>query len=167
MSALAKIDSKVVADAEEVDPVEAEQQAMEAAVAAGLKFDEIESVKATVKVGRFVATQMSGYVIGTTRISQAALLEVLRVQADMVSDYANGGKRKLTPLELATTADSMAKVSNALSQSNQILLKAAEVAGQGKRKVNRQSNAPQFITGTVINAENVQVNGEPSGVAPA
>jgi hypothetical protein len=165
-SPLSNLDTKVIADAE-VDPEVAEVEALIAAQSAGLTAQDVEIVKSTVTIGRFVGTQVSGYVIGTTRVAQAALLKVMGAMGQKIDEKTKEDRVTISPLELCSIAEAMAKVSNALSSSNGILLQSAEIAGQGRRKKNRQNNAPQQITGTEVTVGDTRVRVATTSVAPA
>lgn len=149
---VARINADAVAELEE--PLPSMDEAGLAAIGADIPDWDATRVRDRAVIGRYVGGQVAGYVAGTGEWHQGMLEKAAKtMEAIMANEKASSEVR----VKAAEAIKNLAATS-ALWAATQ--LKAAEMMGLAKRRRDRQSSAPQSITGINIRATSVQVNGK-------
>lgn len=158
--AISSIDSKLIGEFEGEDIESLEVEAKIAAPEAGLSSEAIEVIKAKVKIGRFIASSTSGFLVGDTFNDQENLSTLMQ---SLMGDFQKQG---IVLADKLAVVDAIAKLATVRTANRAILLKNAEINAQRGKKKTRQDNAPQRINGGINFLGPTQINGKPSGVVP-
>lgn len=152
LNGVSRIDTQIIGELELAGTDLTESEALLSAERIGMDGEDIERFKSKMAVGRFVSAGISGYVMGQT-VQNGRIMD--KCMAALEQQLINAKN----PESVIRISDAIARLNSSMMTSTAVQLKAVEIMAQGRRKKNRQANAPQMISGTVINAENVQVNG--------
>jgi hypothetical protein len=154
LNGVSRLNSQLIGDMEVAEDAVLEGEALLSAERLGITAEDIELFKARRAVGRFVGSQISGYVIGQT-VQNGTVMN--KAMAELERKLAEAKNPEL----VIRISDAIARLNASMMATTAVQLKAVEIMAQGNKKKNRQSNAPQMIKGTYIQAEQVQVNGKP------
>lgn len=130
---LQRIDSKTVGEI----PTESEAALAEIGADMGETFEMVK-IRDRARIGRFAAGDMAGYILSNSIVDRDSLEEIQRI---LLADIKKSSDIRMH----VAIAEAMKNIVNTGANIAGVQLKAAEILAYGKKKENRQNNAPQQI----------------------
>lgn len=150
-AAVSRLDSKVLGDYS-ADAVPSREEAELALIGADIPSGDVTRVLSRATYGRFVAPLAAAGAVACSEFHQGQLELASLAMSKIITDP------KSKPRDIILAAAAVPQIASTSAVLSSVQLKAAESLAMGKKTVNRRANAPMSITGTVIQADNVQIN---------